>query len=161
MHMTPSMPLCCTPGSFEMLRRHMGALDSSDGLLHGAVSIAMHQMPSADPVRVDATIQSYADTVRKRVRGTQTQALLAHLHAHLFDEVGFSGNSENYYVASNSYLPAVLNTKRGLPITLCLIYKLVGQRLGLRVHGIGLPGHFMCGVETDQGVMLIDPFSGG
>jgi regulator of sirC expression with transglutaminase-like and TPR domain len=144
-----------------MLRKSVPTLDSSDGLLQGAVSIAMHQMPNADPVYVDATLQAYADTVRKRVRGPQTQALMAHLHAHLFDEIGFSGNNENYYVASNSYLPAVLNSKRGLPITLCLIYKLVAQRLGLRVHGIGLPGHFMCAVETDSGMMLIDPFSGG
>jgi regulator of sirC expression with transglutaminase-like and TPR domain len=144
-----------------MLRRQLVQIDSCDALLNGAIAIAMHQMPSVDPAYIDATIQTYAETVRKRVRGPQSQALLAHLHAHLFEEIGFAGNSENYYVASNSYLPAVLNSKRGLPITLCLIYKLVGQRVGLRVHGIGLPGHFMCAVETEQGMMLVDPFSGG
>jgi regulator of sirC expression with transglutaminase-like and TPR domain len=159
--MTPALPLCCTPAAFEMLRRQVKTLDSSDGLLQGAIAIAMHQTPNADAGYIDATIQTYAETIRKRVRGPQIQALLAHLHAHLFDEIGFAGNNQDYYVASNSYLPAVLNTKRGLPITLCLIYKLVAQRLGLRVHGIGLPGHFMCAVETPQGMMLVDPFSGG
>src|SRR5690349_21109367 len=141
--LSPSLPLCCTPAAFELLRRHVKTIDSPDALLNGAIAIAMHQTSTADPTYIDATIQTYAETIRKRVRGPQTQALLAHLHQHLFDEMGFVGNSENYYVASNSYLPAVLSTKRGLPITLSLVYKLVAQRLGLRVHGIGLPGHFM------------------
>jgi regulator of sirC expression with transglutaminase-like and TPR domain len=160
---TTALPLCCTPAAFELLRRQAAVIDSPDALLHGAMAIAMHQMPAADPTLVDTTIQAYAETVRKRVRGPQPQALLAHLHQHLFDEIGFLGNSENYYVASNSYLPAVMSTKRGLPITLSLIYKLVGQRLGLRVHGIGLPGHFMCAVETDDSdtMMLVDPFAAG
>jgi len=136
-------------------------MDSPDALLHGAIAIAMHQMENVDPSHVDATLQGFADTVRRRVRGPQTQAMLAHLHEYLFEELGFCGNTENYYNASNSYLPSVLKSKQGLPITLSLIYKLVGERLGLRVYGIGLPGHFMCAVDADAGPMLIDPFSGG
>jgi regulator of sirC expression with transglutaminase-like and TPR domain len=89
------------------------------------------------------------------------QALLAHFHSYLFDELGFIGNTENYYTPQNSYLPAVIKSKMGLPITLSLIYKLVGQRLGLRIHGIGLPGHFMCALELSDSAMLIDPFTGG
>lgn len=160
--MKPALPLCCTPAAFELLKRQLPTIDGPDGLLQGAIAIAMHQTENVDPAYIDATIQTYAETIRKRVRGTQQQAMLAHMHQHLFEEVGFCGNNEDYYVASNSYLPSVLSTKKGLPITLSLIYKLVGQRLGLRVHGIGLPGHFMCGVETgDAEMMLVDPFSGG
>jgi regulator of sirC expression with transglutaminase-like and TPR domain len=136
-------------------------IDSPDALLNGAIAIAMHQMENVDPGQIDATLQGYADALRRRVRGTQTQGMLAHLHSYLFDELGFVGNTENYYNTSNSYLPAVLKSKQGLPITLSLVYKLVGQRLGLRIHGIGLPGHFMCAVESETGPMLVDPFTGG
>ena len=66
-----------------------------------------------------------------RVRGNQQQALLAHLHQFLFEEQGFAGNSNDYYNPFNSYLPALLQTKLGLPISLSLIYKLVAERLGL------------------------------
>src|SRR5206468_3902056 len=82
-------------------------------------------------------------------------------HDVLFEEAGFTGNSDDYYAPSNSYLPAVLETKRGLPITLSLVYKIVAERLGLRVWGVGLPGHFLAGLDIDADVMLIDPFTGG
>ena len=159
--MSNTLPLCCSPRAFELLARQVPSINSPDALLHGAVAIAMHQLEDVDASAVDATIQGYADTVRSRVRGRQPQALLAHLHDYLFDELGFKGNTEDYYNAANSYLPAVLNMKRGLPITLSLLYKLVAERLGLRAWGIGLPGHFMCGLELDGTTMLIDPFAGG
>lgn len=161
MPMKPALPLCSTPAAFKLLSRHALALESTDALLQGAIAIALHQLPDVDPAHIDSTLQGITDTIRRRVRGPQPQAILAHLHAHLFDELGFTGNTENFYTASNSYLPEVLKSRQGLPITLSLIYKIIGERLGLRVHGVGLPGHFMCRVETETGPMLVDPFSGG
>ncbi len=87
--------------------------------------------------------------------------MLAHLHEFLFEEQGFGGDNEDYYNPLNSYLPAVLERKKGLPITLSLVYKIVAERLGLRAWGIGLPGHFMVGLEMDGQQMLIDPFARG
>lgn len=155
------IPNCCASSAYTLLSRQTSVIESSDALLNGAVAIAMHRMNNSDAAQVDAAIQRLADEVRRRVRGPQQQAILAHLHQYLFEEIGFIGNTENYYNAANSYLPAVLKSKMGLPITLCLIYKLVGERVGLRVHGIGLPGHFMCSVETDGQPMLVDCFAGG
>ena len=156
-------PLCCSPAAFDLMARQVPVIESSDALLNGAVAIAMHQMDQADPHRVDQTLQKWADAIRKRVKGPQQQALMAHMHHYLFDEVGLQGNNEDYYNVSNSYVPAVLETKRGLPISLSLIYKIVGERLGLRTHGIGLPGHFVTAVETelDGTAMLVDPFNAG
>jgi regulator of sirC expression with transglutaminase-like and TPR domain len=158
---SPSLPMCCTSKSFELLAKISESIDSPDALLQGAVAIAMHQMENVDLAKVDAEIQKHVDAIRARVRGHQPQALLAHMHAYLFEEQLFTGNTDNYYATTNSYLPAVLETRRGLPITLCLLYKIIGERLGLRVHGIGLPGHFLAGVEVDGTLMLIDPFAGG
>lgn len=159
--MSPTLPLCCSPRAFNLLARQVPTVNSSDALLQGAVAIAMHQMEDVDPAAVDATIQSYADTVRSRVRGAQPQALLAHLHEYLFEELQLAGNTDDYYNPGNSYLPAVLETKRGLPITLSLVYKLVAERLGLRTWGVGLPGHFLIGIEMDGAPMLLDTFAQG
>jgi len=159
--MRPSLPLCSSPDVFKLLTKQATQIESPDALLHGAVAIAMHQMPGVDPTRVDKTIQSYVEIIRSRVRGTQPQALLAHMHEVIFEEAGFTGDTDDYYAAANSYLPAVLDTKRGLPITLCLIYKIIAERLGLRCWGVGLPGHFLAAMQIDSGIMLIDPFADG
>jgi regulator of sirC expression with transglutaminase-like and TPR domain len=167
------LPVCCSPSAFAMLGKAAGSIDSPDALLSGAIAIAMHQMDDVDAAAVDAQLQGYVDTVRSRVRGRQPQAMLAHLHAVLFDEEGFCGNTDDYYNPANSYVPAVLETKRGLPITLSLIYKVVADRLGLRAWGVGLPGHFLVAVEASDAPagkdndsesaepMLVDAFAGG
>jgi len=158
----PTLPQCCQLDAFTLLARQMGSIESADALLVGAVAIAMHHMPKTDLQAVDQQIQKLVETVRSRVRGTQTQAVLAHLHEVLFEEEKFVGNTDDYYNANNSFLPAVLEHKKGLPITLGLIYKTVAERLGLRTWGVGLPGHFLVAVEEGAGTpMLVDPFSGG
>jgi len=158
----PPLPQCCSPEAFKLLARQAETIKSSDALLNGAVAIAMHHMPDVNPQRVDRTLQHYVDLVRKQTRSQQPQAILAHLHDVLFAQAGFLGNTEDYYNPANSYLPAVLTTKRGLPITLSLIYKIIAERLGLRTWGVGLPGHFLVAVEErPQQIQLIDPFGGG
>lgn len=159
--MDNALPLCCDPEAFNLMKHQVAAIESPDALVHGAAAIAMHQLDSVNVQEVDATLQRYADVVRSRVRGPQVQALLAHLHEFLFEEEKFLGNAEDYYNTANSYLPEVLRTKRGLPITLSLIYKVVAERVGLRAWGVGLPGHFLVGMQGDGGTMLVDPFAGG
>jgi len=85
-------------------------------------------------------------------------------------EKSFSGNSEKYYAVSNSLLNRVLITKRGIPITLALVYLSVVQKLKrdtqlsethpLTAWGISFPGHFLVGVRDSKGEHLIDPFEG-
>ena len=69
--------------------------------------------------------------------------------------------TSNYYNPNNSYLPFVLDTGLGIPITLSLVYKLVATRLGLRAEGVNAPGHFLVQVAGGSKPMLIDPFRGG
>jgi len=159
--MTAKLPLCSNPEAFQLLGAQIRTINSPDALLQAACAVAMHQSPDLDPSMTDATLQSYADTIRSRVRGAQPQALLAHLHEFLFEEMKFTGNTTDYYNPSNSYLPSVLETKLGLPITLSMVYKMVAQRLGFRSWGVGLPGHFLTGIEVAGESMLIDPFAGG
>lgn len=157
----PNLPICCSPEAFRLLSNQLPVINSPDALLQGAVAIAMHQLPSSDPVHVDSTLQQFVDVIRARVRGTQPQALMAHMHDYLFEELRFAGNTLDYYNTANSYLPAVMETRLGLPITLSLVYKIVAERLGFRCWGIGLPGHFLCGLEVEESRMLVDPFAGG
>jgi regulator of sirC expression with transglutaminase-like and TPR domain len=110
---------------------------------------------------VESQLDALSSRVRKRVSSSRPSAILAHLHRVLFDEDGFAGNPGDYYNARNSYLPCVLESKRGIPITLVLIYKCVAEGVGLSVAGINAPGHFLAEVEMDGRPTLVDPFYGG
>lgn len=79
------------------------------------------------------------------------------LTSFLSEELGFRGNSSCYYCEENSLLPHVISSRVGIPISLALVYMMVGSRAGLRIEGINLPGHF---IARHSGVFF-DPFHAG
>ena len=159
--MKQAAPICCTPAAFTLFAKQAASIETTQGLLRAAIAIAMQQQDELDPTAAERTLRGYGKLIRSRVQGTQPQALLAHLHQFLFDEQGFAGNGDDYYSPSNSYLPDVLESKRGLPISLALVYKIVAEKIGLQVRGVGLPGHFIAAVACEQRPMYVDCFAGG
>lgn len=157
----PHTPTYCRPEAFVLFAESVSRLETSYGLLMAASAIAMHELDDADPEGIDHELQELSDTVQSRLVGDNPHAVLAHAHQVLFEEVGFSGCGVDYHDPASSYLPTVLATRTGLPIALCLIYKIVLERLGLRVEGINAPGHFMCNVTLQGRPMIADPFDGG
>jgi regulator of sirC expression with transglutaminase-like and TPR domain len=165
------MPAYCHPAAYTAFSDALVVVDTTAGLFRAAFAIAMHEQPTADVRAAANFIDELAETVRKRVRSESVDAKLAHLHDVLFDVVGFAGNAKDYYNPANSYLPVVLHTRRGLPITLTLIYKCVAERIQLEVRGINSPGHFIAAVRAAQQSteklegaspwMYVDPFYGG
>jgi regulator of sirC expression with transglutaminase-like and TPR domain len=79
----------------------------------------------------------------------------------LFVKQGFSGNVADYADPRNSFLNEVLARRRGIPISLAVIYLEVARRLELPAYGVNLPGHFIVGVGEGQAALLLDPFHGG
>jgi regulator of sirC expression with transglutaminase-like and TPR domain len=159
--MTVARPQYCLENAYDLFAAQLQDLDADGALLRAAVAISMHEMPEVDYRQVEDRLQGLANRVLARVRSDNPKALLAHAHAVLFDEEKFIGNVENYYDPANSYIPAVLESKRGIPITLCLIYKEVLERVGLHVVGTNSPGHFLASVWVDGNPMIIDPFTRG
>lgn len=79
------------------------------------------------------------------------------LSGYLHGELGFDGNKEEYYNHENSLLPTVMESRKGLPLTLTLLYRFVAERAGLAVQGVNLPGHFI----ARCGEVHFDPFHSG
>jgi regulator of sirC expression with transglutaminase-like and TPR domain len=79
----------------------------------------------------------------------------------LFEEEGFTGNKLYYHEPENSFLSKLLQNKLGIPISLSVLYILVGMRLGLPIYGVNLPLHFMLVYESNNYQTYIDPFNGG
>jgi regulator of sirC expression with transglutaminase-like and TPR domain len=153
-------PAYCRPEAFHQFLTQIPELNTTEGLLRAAVAVSLHALDDDEiaTVKVEAEIQRLAQRVIDRCPSGQPAARLAHLHDVLFEEEHFVGNLDNYYVALNSYLPVVLHTKRGMPIILALLYKAVGERVGLRIEGINSPAHFLARVWTDEGWLIVDPF---
>jgi regulator of sirC expression with transglutaminase-like and TPR domain len=107
-------------------------------------------------------LDSHAAELSARLAGSISGLdFVAIANHYLFEELGFRGNTSNYYDARNSCLNEVLTARAGIPITLSLVYMEIARRLGKPVRGVGLPGHFV--VRYDDGVYstFIDPFNGG
>ena len=163
-------PAYCRAAAFAAFAEQLPHLEKTAGLFRAAFAIAQHERPTANLAQAEVAVQQLVDTVRRRVHTPSADAKLAHLHDVLFDVIGFHGNVDDYYDPANSYLPEVLKSRRGLPITLVLVYKCVAEGVGLRVHGINSPGHFLAEVECSDGTspransrpsMYVDPFYGG
>ncbi|MFN8454890.1 MAG: transglutaminase-like domain-containing protein [Anaerolineae bacterium] len=108
-------------------------------------------------------LDDMAEAVRPAIAPAPTAAVAAleSLNHYLFTELGFAGNRDDYYNPNNSFLNQVLDVRTGIPISLSLIYLEVGWRLGLPLHGVGLPGHFIVGYTLPQAALYIDVFNGG
>ena len=162
-------PVHCRLDAFTALCDQLPDLDTTDGLVRAAVAVSMHELDEADPVDVETALDDLAEQVQERVFGDDPRALVAHAHHVLFEEARFRGNLGDYDEPANSYLPRVLQTRLGLPITLALIYKAVLERVGVPAVGINAPGHFLAGVPskavgavgTTDALAIIDPFSAG
>ena len=128
----------------------------------GTFLLARYAYPSLDVAVYERQLDDMARELRgqigSRVSGEET---VKALNRYLFTEQGFKGNTKNYYELENSYINRVIDRRTGIPISLSAVYLLIGKRLGLPVHGIGMPGHFLVKYESEKYKIFIDCFNGG
>ena len=87
--------------------------------------------------------------------------LLDALNYIMFDVEGFRGNTSNYYNPNNSYIDKVLETRQGIPITLCILYMLIANRAGVFLEPINFPRHFLLRLKFNSEETYIDVFQKG
>jgi regulator of sirC expression with transglutaminase-like and TPR domain len=142
----------------EFARREINEVNLSEG----ALLVALEESPQLDLEACLKTLDALAERVAARMAiGEPAIFLLGHLHHELFDVEGYTGNTIAYDDVRNSYLNEVIASKRGLPITLSIVFMHVAQRVGLDVHGVGLPGHYIVRVQFPLSEVYVDPYYGG
>jgi regulator of sirC expression with transglutaminase-like and TPR domain len=130
-------------------------------LTEAALSIAQDVYPKLDLAAVQSELDRLSSILKARLPADApaVQRLRA-LNRYFFRELGFSGNRNDYYDPDNSYLNRVLERRRGIPISLAVLYMELGQQIGLPLRGISFPGHFLVKLKVRAGDIFLDPYSG-
>lgn len=139
--------------------------DASLPLLEAAVSIGLDEHPGLDIQAVLAEVDELAHRFKRRIPADLVPLQrLRGFNRYFFHELGFSGNVNNFYDPANSHVHEVLRTRRGIPITLAVLYTELATQVGLRAHGVSFPGHFLIKIShlsgPNNGEVVIDPFTG-
>jgi regulator of sirC expression with transglutaminase-like and TPR domain len=130
-------------------------------LFEAAAALAQDDYPELDVQQVMGEVDQLLARLKRRLPA-DAPALqrLRVLNQFFFHDLNFGGNVNNFHDPDNSYLNAVLRTRRGIPISLAVLWMELAHGLGLHARGVSFPGHFMLKVSLPKGQVVIDPFNG-
>lgn len=148
------------PTSLEYFRSLVQS-DAQFPLLEAAISLAQDEYPNLDVQAVLGEVDQLLARLKRRIAPDAPPVhRLRMLTQYFYRDLGFGGNVNDYYDPDNSYVSVVLRNRRGIPISLAVLWLELAQGLGLAARGIGFPGHFLMKVNLPNGQVVIDPFSG-
>ncbi|AOJ69752.1 MULTISPECIES: SirB1 family protein [Burkholderia] len=137
------------------------AEDDGLPLTEAALSLALDAYPDADLQGVLAELDALAvRLVRRLPDGAGASDKLALLNDFFFRELGFACNHNDYYDPDNSYLNMVLKRRRGIPISLAVLYLELAEQVGVPARGVSFPGHFLLRIALPDGDAILDPTTG-
>lgn len=130
-------------------------------LLEAAASLAQDEEPLLDVQQVLDDVARLLKKVTARMpEDADDLTRLAILSQVFYKDLGFGVNANDYYAPENSYLNEVLRTRRGIPISLAVIWLELAQALELQAQGVSFPGHFLVKVALNEGLVVLDPLTG-
>jgi regulator of sirC expression with transglutaminase-like and TPR domain len=142
----------------QILRREDVRID----LARACLMIAEDAYPGLDVERYVTEIERMAMRLRGRMpQNYSAEERVVALNQFLYEDLGYWGNTDDYYDPRNSYLNEVIDRKTGIPITLSILYMELGRRIGLPLEGVSFPGHFLVRLRLRGGMLVLDPFAGG
>lgn len=138
--------------------------DDEFPLLETAISLAQDEFPALDIQQVlDDVDVMCAKLKRRLMANAEPLDKLRELNHFFYEELRFAGNVNHYDDPHNSFINMVLTKRLGIPISLAVLWLELGHSLGLKVHGVGFPGHFLVKLDLtypQEGHVVLDPFSG-
>lgn len=127
-------------------------------LLEAALACAVHEEPERDANQVRELAGEAVDRLKGRLSQESPEEALAETMA---GDMRLAGDLITYDHPDNTDIIAVAQRRKGLPVTLGVLYIDVARRSGLDVQGVDFPGHFLLRIETSEGPLALDPFSEG
>ena len=151
---------------FSLARQHfyqeVQQPDEQINLERAALYIAQEKYPDLDVDEYLNALDTMADDIREQLSiESYPLKILKTINHYLYENLGFAGNTEDYYDPRNSFLNDVIDRRTGIPITLSLVYLAIAQRLDFPMVGIGMPGHFLIRPIQEDMDIFVDAFSQG
>jgi regulator of sirC expression with transglutaminase-like and TPR domain len=136
--------------------------DEQINLAKAALYLAQEEYPDLDPEEYLNRLDAIAQAIDQRLPEERYPLKVVQaINQYLYDELGFTGNIDNYYDPRNSYFNDVIDRRMGIPLTLSLLYLEVASRLDFPMVGVGMPGHFVVRPVVKNMEIFIDPFNKG
>ncbi len=136
--------------------------DAAIDLAEAALALAALDEPLADLSRYRWHIDDLVARAGARQTSLSDAEAQARTLSHvIYEEAGYDGDRVSYDHPNNANLIKVIDRRRGLPVTLGILYLHVGGALGFSVHGLNIPGHFVLRISAADGRVVLDPFNGG
>lgn len=130
------------------------AKDGGKDLFEGALLIARYQYPDLDELEAKENLMKIRQDVWLELNDDLTALEKVKVFNHvLFDIYGFRGNRKNFHAAQNSYINTVLESKKGNPLSLSLLFIVIAESLGLPIYGVNLPNHFLLAYLDEFNIM--------
>jgi regulator of sirC expression with transglutaminase-like and TPR domain len=146
----------------EKLSKLAGLPDDELNLAEAALLLAEEDYPDLSHSHYLRFLDDAARSVFQSLGSTRDPySVVGVMKTVLYDRLGFVGNKEEYYDPLNSFINQVIDRRKGIPITLSLIYMEVGWRVGIELRGIGFPGHFIVQLGSGKDMVFVDPFNEG
>ncbi|HET6149826.1 MAG TPA: transglutaminase-like domain-containing protein [Polyangia bacterium] len=129
-------------------------------LIRAVLLIAEPEYPQLDVGAYVEELDRLGAIAAQRIASAPGRPALASVIRYLYEELGYRGNTEDYYDPRNSFLNEVIDRRTGIPISLALVLTEICQRVGIEARGVSFPGHFLVRVDIDGDALFIDPFDG-
>ena len=148
---------------------HVTSSDDTDRLAEYALHLArILAYPSLDISELLSSIDTMGQEVALMLKKSgntppRPTQIIEKINDLLFNVQKFKSNTDDYYNPLNSYLNIVIERKRGIPITLCILYMRVARSVNFKMYPVNFPGHFLIKhiLEDNSGEIIVDPFNGG
>jgi len=136
--------------------------DDQIDLAVAALTIAQEEYPDLDIDACLAQLDQMAATVQQTLPAERYPLrVVKAINTYLYDELGFVGNTADYYNPCNSFLNDVLERRTGIPITVSLVYLEIAKRIGFPMVGVDMPAHFLIRPDIAEVEFLVDAFHHG
>lgn len=155
--MTPDFEVPSALAYFALLVQD----DAHFPLLEAAASLAQDEYPDADMQLLLGDVDQLAARLSRRVSSDASPLQrLQVLNRFFYSDLGFQGNANHFHDPDNSFLHVVLRTRRGIPVSLAVLWLELAHSIRLKACGVGFPGHFLVKITLPQGQVVVDPMTG-
>lgn len=137
--------------------------DSEIDLIRASLNISQYvRYPELDIEHYISKLTVISDEIASRIPDSAgTRERIEIINGYLYNEMGFCGNRSDYYDPRNSFLNDVIDHRKGIPISMSILYSHIAQKAGIDLKGVCFPGHFMLRSAGYDREIIVDPYNEG